>query len=81
MTYDVIVKNGLWFDGTGGKPFTRNLGIRNYIAALIAIFAADFVKRNMPKPPALSMAERAKAAEAAFTARRVAALQKAQQKQ
>lgn len=35
----------------------------------------------MPKPPALSMAERAKAAEAAFTARRVAALQKAQQKQ
>lgn len=26
MTYDVIIKNGLWFDGTGARPETRNLG-------------------------------------------------------
>lgn len=27
-TYDVIVRNGLWFDGTGAPPQVRTLGIR-----------------------------------------------------
>ena len=26
MTYDVIVRNGLWFDGTGARPRRRTLG-------------------------------------------------------
>ena len=29
MTYDVIVRNGLWFDGTGAAPQVRTLGIRD----------------------------------------------------
>ncbi len=29
MTYDVIVRDGLWFDGTGSPPQIRNLGISN----------------------------------------------------
>ncbi|MGB3605390.1 N-acyl-D-amino-acid deacylase family protein [Gordonia sp. (in: high G+C Gram-positive bacteria)] len=29
MTYDAIVKNGQWFDGTGGPSLVRNLGIRD----------------------------------------------------
>lgn len=28
MTYDVIVRDGLWFDGTGAPPLRRDLGIR-----------------------------------------------------
>jgi N-acyl-D-aspartate/D-glutamate deacylase len=31
MTYDVIVRNGLWFDGTGAAPQLRTLGIRDGI--------------------------------------------------
>src|ERR1700729_1716138 len=27
--YDVIIRDGLWFDGTGSAPQTRTLGIRN----------------------------------------------------
>ena len=33
MTYDVIVRNGLWFDGTGAAPQVRTLGIRDGIVA------------------------------------------------
>ena len=29
MTYDVIIRDGLWFDGTGNAPHTRTLGIRD----------------------------------------------------
>ncbi len=29
MTYDAVINNGLWFDGTGAKPAVRNLGIRD----------------------------------------------------
>jgi N-acyl-D-aspartate/D-glutamate deacylase len=32
MTYDVIIRNGLWFDGTGTVPQVRTLGIRGGIA-------------------------------------------------
>jgi N-acyl-D-aspartate/D-glutamate deacylase len=35
MTYDVIVRNGLWFDGTGAAPQVRTLGIRDGIVASI----------------------------------------------
>jgi N-acyl-D-aspartate/D-glutamate deacylase len=35
MTYDVIVRNGLWFDGTGAAPQVRTLGIRDGIVARI----------------------------------------------
>src|SRR6186713_2306949 len=33
MSYDVIVRNGLWFDGTGRPPLTRSLGIRDGVVA------------------------------------------------
>ncbi|MGO9507717.1 MAG: N-acyl-D-amino-acid deacylase family protein [Mycobacterium sp.] len=36
MTYDVIIRNGLWFDGTGGVPLTRTLGIRDGVVATVA---------------------------------------------
>ena len=36
MTYDVIVRDGLWFDGTGGAPQTRTLGIRDGVVATVA---------------------------------------------
>jgi N-acyl-D-aspartate/D-glutamate deacylase len=29
MTYDVIIRDGLWFDGTGNAPRVRSLGIRD----------------------------------------------------
>ncbi|GAA4690132.1 amidohydrolase family protein [Nocardioides conyzicola] len=29
MTYDAIIKNGLWFDGTGAAGAVRNLGVRD----------------------------------------------------
>jgi N-acyl-D-aspartate/D-glutamate deacylase len=29
VTYDVIIRNGRWFDGTGGPSAIRNLGIRD----------------------------------------------------
>ncbi|MGW0174905.1 N-acyl-D-amino-acid deacylase family protein [Rhodococcus sp. NPDC003322] len=41
MTYDVIIKNGLWFDGTGARPETRNLGIRDGRVAAVTDAALD----------------------------------------
>jgi hypothetical protein len=29
MPYDVIVRDGVWFDGTGAPPQVRTLGIRD----------------------------------------------------
>ena len=29
MSYDVIIRDGLWFDGLGSTPQTRTLGIRD----------------------------------------------------
>ncbi|MGZ8747358.1 MAG: N-acyl-D-amino-acid deacylase family protein [Mycobacterium sp.] len=41
MTYDVIVRNGLWFDGTGGAPQVRSLGIRDGVVAEISATPLD----------------------------------------
>ncbi|MDT5203565.1 MAG: hypothetical protein QOD34_201 [Mycobacterium sp.] len=35
MSYDVIIRDGLWFDGTGSTPQTRTLGIRDGVVAAI----------------------------------------------
>ena len=35
MAYDVIIRDGLWFDGTGSAPQIRSLGIRDGIVARI----------------------------------------------
>ena len=40
MTYDVIIRDGLWFDGTGSAPQTRTLGIRDGVVADIVSEAA-----------------------------------------
>ncbi len=36
MAYDVIIRDGLWFDGTGAQPHTRNLGIRDGVVATVS---------------------------------------------
>ena len=36
MTYDVIIRGGLWFDGAGSPPQTRDLGIRDGIVVAVA---------------------------------------------
>ncbi len=41
MTYDVIVRNGLWFDGTGARPQRRTLGIRDGIVATVSAEPLD----------------------------------------
>lgn len=41
MTYDVIVRNGLWFDGTGAPPQVRTLGIRDGIVAEVSAEPLD----------------------------------------
>jgi N-acyl-D-aspartate/D-glutamate deacylase len=41
MTYDVIVRNGLWFDGTGAAPQTRTLGIRDGVVTAVSAGSLD----------------------------------------
>lgn len=41
MTYDVIVRNGLWFDGTGAAPQVRTLGIRDGVVADVSALPLD----------------------------------------
>lgn len=41
MAYDVIIRNGLWFDGTGAKPLVRSLGIRDGIVATVSPTPVD----------------------------------------
>jgi N-acyl-D-aspartate/D-glutamate deacylase len=41
MTYDVIIRNGLWFDGAGSPPQVRNLGIRNGIVETVSSASLD----------------------------------------
>ena len=41
MTYDVIIRDGLWFDGTGSAPQTRTLGIRDGRVSTISIGPLD----------------------------------------
>src|ERR1700755_465747 len=36
MPYDVIVRNGLWFDGTGAPPLVRTLGVRDGTVAAVS---------------------------------------------
>jgi N-acyl-D-aspartate/D-glutamate deacylase len=36
MGFDVIVRNGLWFDGTGRAPQVRTLGIRGSVVAAVS---------------------------------------------
>src|ERR1700754_1872920 len=40
VAYDVIIRDGLWFDGTGSAPQTRKLGIRDGVVADIVYEAA-----------------------------------------
>ncbi|MGV0815425.1 amidohydrolase family protein [Mycolicibacterium boenickei] len=41
MSYDVIVRNGLWFDGTGAHPRVRTLGIRDGVVATVSATPLD----------------------------------------
>src|ERR1700738_1165794 len=41
MTYDVIIRNGLWFDGMGTVPQVRTLGIRDGIVAEVSAGPLD----------------------------------------
>ena len=41
MTYDVIIRNGLWFDGTGAAPQVRSLGIRDGVVATVSAGALN----------------------------------------
>ena len=41
MTYDVIIRNGFWFDGTGRPACTRTLGIRDGVVATVTDGALD----------------------------------------
>jgi N-acyl-D-aspartate/D-glutamate deacylase len=41
MTFDVIIRNGLWFDGTGSRPQVRTLGIRNGVVATVSAEPID----------------------------------------
>ena len=39
--YDVIIRDGLWFDGTGNAPMTRTLGIRDGVVATVSAGPLD----------------------------------------
>ncbi|MFC4602258.1 N-acyl-D-amino-acid deacylase family protein [Rhodococcus kronopolitis] len=41
MSYDAIIKNGRWFDGTGARSQTRNLGIRDGRVAVVSVDPLD----------------------------------------
>jgi N-acyl-D-aspartate/D-glutamate deacylase len=41
MAYDVIIRDGLWFDGTGNPPLTRTLGIRDGIVQTVSAGPLD----------------------------------------
>src|SRR6476469_2227101 len=36
MTYDVVIRNALWFDGTGAEPQVRTLGIRDGVLTAVS---------------------------------------------
>ena len=36
VSYDVIIRDGLWFDGTGSAPQTRTLGIRDGVVVTVS---------------------------------------------
>ncbi len=41
MSFDTIVKNGLWFDGTGAPAAARHLGIRDGLVATVSATPLD----------------------------------------
>ncbi len=41
VTFDVIIRDGLWFDGTGAAPQTRSLGIRDGVVATVSAGPLD----------------------------------------
>jgi N-acyl-D-aspartate/D-glutamate deacylase len=41
MSFDVIIRNGLWFDGTGAPPRVRNLGIRDGVLSAVSSAPLD----------------------------------------
>ncbi|OHV04292.1 N-acyl-D-amino-acid deacylase family protein [Mycobacterium talmoniae] len=41
MAYDVIIRNGLWFDGTGRAPQVRTLGIRDGVVRTVSADPVD----------------------------------------
>ncbi|RAV03688.1 N-acyl-D-amino-acid deacylase family protein [Mycolicibacter senuensis] len=47
MTYDLIIRNGLWFDGLGNPPKVRTLGIRHGVVA--DIVAGDLDEAACPE--------------------------------
>ena len=53
MTYDVIIRDGLWFDGTGSAPHTRTLGIRDGVVAAVA--SAVLLKESRGPRPRLDL--------------------------
>lgn len=44
MTYDTIIRNGRWFDGTGAPSAVRNLGIRD--GHVVAVSAEELVDEH-----------------------------------
>jgi N-acyl-D-aspartate/D-glutamate deacylase len=43
MPFDVIIRNGLWFDGAGSAPQVRTLGIRDGVVVVVSAEALDEV--------------------------------------
>src|ERR1700744_4984177 len=41
VSYDVIIRDGLWFDGTGRTPQTRTLGIRDGVVSTVSSAPLD----------------------------------------
>lgn len=41
MGYDVVVENGLWFDGTGAPPARRHLGVREGVVVAVSAEPLD----------------------------------------
>jgi N-acyl-D-aspartate/D-glutamate deacylase len=41
VTYDVIIRDGLWFDGAGNAPQTSTLGIRDGVVAMVSARPLD----------------------------------------
>ncbi|MGV0790443.1 N-acyl-D-amino-acid deacylase family protein [Mycolicibacterium sp. XJ1819] len=47
MTYDVIVRDGLWFDGLGSPPQVRSLGVRD--GTVVAVSAEPLDEAGCPE--------------------------------
>src|SRR6202161_453784 len=41
VSYDVIIRDGLWFDGTGSAPQTRTLGVRDGVVCTVSSSPLD----------------------------------------